>query len=853
MFKLASSHPAKAVGIPDNCTGADGDGGRTAGTPPEGEGASGANNSHLCEIPLPQVSTGIPGAQTASHRSRLCSPRSGAALRVTSAGRHLGSQSGEVDPEAASSASSPPVTLRPRTFRIGTWNMQGSCDPKKRPKIHRAAGFMSIERIDLLIVTETHHIPDSPPSPHGVRVLSHSGVDSQRAGIAILASSHSSWVCMFSVKLSPGYLLLSLLSHPHSWESFWLLAVYGDSSGVSSRSSFWVNIRDSLADFISAYTDNAPSHLSWPPSWSGCIAVGAPPASVLRPILDMLSLCRTIDAAGPEAFPRGFTWSCASRSHIMHSRLDRIYIPSQSWSAGLPTAIPTNWSDHKLVWADCSVLSPKVETAEAAPRLPDITSLSNDNRFWSAVIHSYNEMVSSPITLESWSSFKSLVLKEGSLSKSRRRSQKTKNWRAALRGNLVHEDDLHHTIYEALCPARLSCATLPPTSCSWRSVLPDHMLPPPVAKHLPHCAVQWSNVHDPSPCNWHFEVLLYASIFDCASRPLDPIGPWFPAIVPAPQCSVADLLDSCVSARHAATLRRYRAMVDSHSSAWFKLSSNKESDERGSQASVSVDGLRHSSRDIATTSLSSMLPIARSYFVDLHTPLATDPSQSLLQDALLEEVRTTYGLLPSPPPLSGPFSIHEVLALRPKMHNTAPGPDSIQNAFWKSLATCIDSLDGPAAPPLSLWEAFRELTDDLCTHGTNRCHFKDANLSLFFKKGDPTLVTNYRPISSMNTDCKLYTNLINPCLAPWAVSKIHTDQKGFVPGRLITEHTRLAVEVAHLSNSVGSNGYIVSLDQAKAYDHTDLSWLLRVLRAMGVSADLVSMIVDTVHDCHTRV
>jgi len=126
-------------------------------------------------------------------------------------------------------------------------------------------------------------------------------------------------------------------------------------------------------------------------------------------------------------------------------------------------------------------------------------------------------------------------------------------------------------------------------------------------------------------------------------------------------------------------------------------------------------------------------------------------------------------------------------------------------------------------------------------------------VSLFFKKGDPTLVSNYRPISSMNTDCKMYTNLVNARLAPWAMAKIHEDQKGFVPGRLMKEHTRLASEVAHLSDASNSPGYIVSLDQAKAYDRVDQAWLLKVLCALRVPGELVALIGDITSRSRSRV
>ena len=105
----------------------------------------------------------------------------------------------------------------------------------------------------------------------------------------------------------------------------------------------------------------------------------------------------------------------------------------------------------------------------------------------------------------------------------------------------------------------------------------------------------------------------------------------------------------------------------------------------------------------------------------------------------------------------------------------------------------------------------------------------------------------------MNTDCKMYMNLINSQLSPWVVSLLHEDQKGFIPRQLITEHTCLVAEVVHLSNSTDSDGYVVSLDQAKAYDRTVLPWLLDVMRVMGVDPDLISLIADMTHQCHTRV
>ena len=247
-----------------------------------------------------------------------------------------------------------------------------------------------------------------------------------------------------------------------------------------------------------------------------------------------------------------------------------------------------------------------------------------------------------------------------------------------------------------------------------------------------------------------------------------------------------------------------------------------------------------------------MVVIAHDFYHSLHTPLPASADCRSAQDALISEVAHEYQDLPAPPPAdspSGPFSLGEVLTLKGKMPNSAPGPDGIPYFFWKALAMRINLLQKQGLRIPCFWSTYQRLTDDLCLHGTDRLGFKDTNLSLFFKKGDPTLVANYHPISSMNTDCKMYTNLINARLAPWAMNKLHTDQKGFVPLRYITEHTHLCSKVAHLCNKTGTPRYIVSLDQAKAYDQVDSTLLIRTMEAMGLPADLLRMITDILVNC----
>ena len=297
-------------------------------------------------------------------------------------------------------------------------------------------------------------------------------------------------------------------------------------------------------------------------------------------------------------------------------------------------------------------------------------------------------------------------------------------------------------------------------------------------------------------------------------------------------------------------------MTRTHSSEWYKQSSNKELDERGSRVSVSVEGLRHPDETITHTRLEDMALVARDYFYHLHTPEPCLPARRMAQDILLEEVRQQGLLRPDPKQddiESGPFTLEEMKALHSKMLNTAPGPDGIHYSFWKRLIKILDTLQEGNPPPRTFWSIFVDITNDIRARGSSREGFKDANVSLFYKKGDPTLVSNYRPISSMNTDCKMYTNLLNGRLAHWAVAKLHPDQKGFVPGRLMHKHTRLASEVAHLCDATGTPGFIVGLDQAKVYDRVNQFWLLLVLVAFGLPADLILLLSDLTANCRSRV
>ena len=634
--KLATSRPAWAVGTSDNSRRPDGDGGRTAGTPPAGVGAVGASGNHTCENPLRQASPGVPGAPTARRRRKIFTPVSSSA-QASSPKRARGHPSGGLEGVAMDA---PHPKLKQRTFWFGTWNMLGrkyNSPNGLMPKFPFADNLLALERLDILALQETHCDDSGPPESRRSITLAHSSISRLAAGVALISPANSSWTCTANHVLVPGHALLAQLYHKKSTESLWVLCAYADSSSLVD---FYNKLVISLSSFISSLPVD---------TWKGCIALGdwnmvehphdrAPqkaPDSVFRRRLrifsDFKALCCAQDTAGPSAFPRGISFH--HRATTYSACLDRVYFPHKLCTAGKPSTIPTLWSDHCLVWAPIHITNPQVELAKPAPRLPDLPTLAANKPFWSSVLRDYEELATSEITLTRWVSFKASILEHGLRAKSSAHSSRTKNWKCLLRGDLVPEDDPVDAI-------RHNGFSIPPPHNAraphvrWPSAVPSIPAPLPPSLPLPRHS-RW-----PAAC---LTLPPWRSSDSHAPSPVTPpdnspsCGPQPSPTMCAHQAAASFLSERAKRLRQA-TLRKYRLMAASHSSAWFKLSSNKEADERGSRTSISVEGLRRSPDDPASTHLRDMVVIAHDFYHSLHTPVPNTAAQQAAQDALIAEV-----------------------------------------------------------------------------------------------------------------------------------------------------------------------------------------------------------------------
>lgn len=73
-----------------------------------------------------------------------------------------------------------------------------------------------------------------------------------------------------------------------------------------------------------------------------------------------------------------------------------------------------------------------------------------------------------------------------------------------------------------------------------------------------------------------------------------------------------------------------------------------------------------------------------------------------------------------------------------------------------------------------------------------------------------TLVSNYRPISLLNVDVKLYGKILTNCLLPLLPRLVSVDQVGFIPGREARDNTTKEINIHYWLTTMSSQGFFLS-------------------------------------------
>jgi hypothetical protein len=187
-------------------------------------------------------------------------------------------------------------------------------------------------------------------------------------------------------------------------------------------------------------------------------------------------------------------------------------------------------------------------------------------------------------------------------------------------------------------------------------------------------------------------------------------------------------------------------------------------------------------------------------------------------------------------PLNWPLKeAHTEKALCLAKNGSATGMDGCPYELWKILQERHDISTKQDKPSFDIIKTLTILFTDIQTHGVNdKSEFALGWMCPIYKKKDPSEVSNYRPITLLNSDYKLLTKVLAIQLMDHIENLIHKDQAGFIPRRSIHNQIKLAKAIIAYADIADENGAIVALDQEKAYDKIRHDYLWKTLEAFNL-------------------
>ena len=98
---------------------------------------------------------------------------------------------------------------------------------------------------------------------------------------------------------------------------------------------------------------------------------------------------------------------------------------------------------------------------------------------------------------------------------------------------------------------------------------------------------------------------------------------------------------------------------------------------------------------------------------------------------------------------------------------------------------------------------------------------------------DKQFLSNWRPISLLNTTYKILSGALSERLKKVLPQIIHEDQKGFVAGRYIGECIRNTYDIIEYAKANNRLGLLLTIDFEKAFDSIAHSFILKALKYFG--------------------
>ena len=162
-----------------------------------------------------------------------------------------------------------------------------------------------------------------------------------------------------------------------------------------------------------------------------------------------------------------------------------------------------------------------------------------------------------------------------------------------------------------------------------------------------------------------------------------------------------------------------------------------------------------------------------------------------------------------------------ICALKNMPKNKSPGNDGLTKEFYE---TFWDELKIPLIASLRKSFLKEELSNSQ----------KQAVIRLIGKKDkDKRYIQNWRPLSLLNTDVKIFSKALNQRLKKTLPFIISANQSAYVDGRFISESGRFISDLLEISDTLKLDGLLATIDIQKAFDSVDHAFKISTLERYG--------------------
>jgi hypothetical protein len=206
-------------------------------------------------------------------------------------------------------------------------------------------------------------------------------------------------------------------------------------------------------------------------------------------------------------------------------------------------------------------------------------------------------------------------------------------------------------------------------------------------------------------------------------------------------------------------------------------------------------------------------------------------------DSLAQKYLETYKIKEC---FSSPFTAAEVKTIMKGLRNSAPGEDGL-------LYSNLIAFDPDGHILAYIYNVCRE----------NRripSVWKNSQITLIHKKGDPTCLDNWRPIALSNTLYKVYTRLWASRLMDELVPILSPEQKGFMATEGCLEHIFVLDTLINNARQKKSDISLVWLDLCNAFGSVPHSLIQANLLKLGFPQTFIDIVNDIYTDstCQIR-